>query len=83
MPEAKCPVCNYTLNAVAQKGKNPSDTAQPQEDDLTLCIECYTPLLFNKDLTLRLLNQFEKEALNELIEEATANLVFMKRMYNE
>jgi len=83
VPEGKCLVCGYTLNAVAEKGADPSNTTRPQEDDLTLCIECYTPLLFNKDLTLRLLNSFEKEALNELIEEATAQLVFMKRMHNE
>jgi hypothetical protein len=77
VPESKCPTCNYTLNAVAERGAPVS--SMPQEDDITMCIECYTPLLFNKDLSIRLLNEEEKIALSNLINEMTNNLVFMKR----
>jgi len=77
VPESKCPTCGHTLNAVTEKGA--AISARPEEDDLTMCIECYTPLLFNKDLSIRLLNTYEKAALDELIHEMTNYLMFLKR----
>jgi ferredoxin-thioredoxin reductase catalytic subunit len=77
VPKQNCPICSYTLNAVVEKGAKIPDI--PKEDDLTMCIECYTPLLFNKDLSMRLLNTSEREELDELINEMTNEIAFLKR----
>jgi hypothetical protein len=77
IPAQKCPTCGRTLNAVVEKGaKIP---VMPKEDDITMCVECYSPLLFNKDLSLRCLTPFEKVALSELINEMTNEIAFLKR----
>lgn len=79
IPESKCPVCGYTLNAIAEKDTEIPD--MPKEDDITMCIECYTPLLFNKDLTIRLLNSMEHVALGDIVDEMTNQLIFAKLKY--
>lgn len=78
VPETKCPTCGYNLNAVRDAHK--FDTESPSEGDLALCAECYTPLLFNYDLTLRLLTREEHEDLKEEINEATVQLVIIKHL---
>lgn len=76
IPETKCLKCNYTLDAIAE-GKDICSV--PEEDDLVLCFKCYTPMLFNKDLSLRLLNVYERNALDSIIEETTRQIEFLKR----
>jgi len=77
VPEQKCPTCGHILNAVVEAGT--VAPAMPQEDDITMCVKCRTPLLFNKDLSMRLLNKFEKEALGELIKEMANHIASLKR----
>ena len=77
LPTQQCPNCGCTLNAIVER--EAAVPAEPREDDLTMCFECFTALMFNKDLSLRLLNAFEKKALDEIIQEITNELLFLKR----
>jgi hypothetical protein len=54
-----CPFCGHTLNAASSR-----DTPRaPEENDLTVCIGCATPLAFNADLSLRLIDAAEMAGL--------------------
>ena len=80
IPSSKCPTCGYILNAVVEKGSPIAPV--PREGDITMCIECYTPMLFNADLSVRLLNSMEHMALGEIVNEMTNQLIFAKRNYS-
>jgi len=61
-PMTPCPLCGYRLDAALGKGQ-----ATTSPGDLSVCIGCASPLVFNDDLTLRLLRseEFDNLALPE------------------
>ena len=58
-PTQPCPNCGYPLNSV---GSALGDH-RPEVGDLTVCIECVTPLTFEPGLTLRVTTTEELRAL--------------------
>jgi len=64
-PTCKCPVCSYEMDACSGVD---GDSA-PAKDDITVCYNCATLLLFNDDLTIRLPTvQERKEIPTHIIE---------------
>lgn len=61
-PKTACPCCGKTLNASGASG---NDEGAPGEGDLSVCIYCATILVFDANMTLRLLPQAELETLPE------------------
>jgi hypothetical protein len=60
VPHSECPVCGYTLTG-ATGAFDPTSTPKP--GDLSVCAKCAAPLVFNSDLTIRLLSDTELQAL--------------------
>ncbi len=58
-PEARCPACLTTLSGA----KDPEGTATPKPGDGSVCVYCTAALIFNSDLTLRVMRPDEYEAL--------------------
>lgn len=52
VPKASCPYCGYKLDAVSGKGT-------PSSGDLSVCLNCASPLCFTDDLKLRVLTSKE------------------------
>jgi hypothetical protein len=59
LPVSTCPVCEYKLDAATSI----SDVALPQENDISICINCTSVLAFRADGTLRKLTSDENSAL--------------------
>jgi hypothetical protein len=56
-----CPVCGYEVDSATC----PADpAAKPREGDLSVCLKCASPLVFNKDLNLKVITEEELVNLN-------------------
>jgi hypothetical protein len=62
LPETKCPNCGTHLDAATEVGSD--DGKRPSPGDLTVCIECSVPLVFKADLSMRLLDVGDFDALS-------------------
>lgn len=60
MPKAYCPSCIGELDCVTPVG---GDSSGPQEGDLSVCIHCAAPLMFDAQLKLNVLTE---ETMNQL-----------------
>lgn len=49
VPVCKCPTCHLTLDATTSADGR---ICEPRPGDVTICIGCTTPLIFNSDLLL-------------------------------
>jgi len=58
VPASACPYCDYKMDCAT--GENPD----PKPGDISVCINCASPLRFNDDLTLRKLEPGEFAALD-------------------
>lgn len=67
IPNNSCPKCSARIEfATAAPGPGMDPEASPQPGDLTICINCSTFLIFEKDLSLSLMT---KELFDSLEEE--------------
>lgn len=57
--ESRCPACLKTLDAAT----DPEAAANPKPGDLSVCCYCSVMLVFNTDMTSRLLRQTEFDEL--------------------
>ena len=64
MPECECPTCKRRIDAA---GTEDEQSVGPTPGDLTICFHCLAVMVFNDDLTLRLI---EKEEYNGLPDES-------------
>lgn len=72
----KCPVCDHTLDA-ATSFEHP-DVA-PEPGDLTVCIQCVSPLTFKDDMTYQFV---DADAFIELPDEARIELTrYMRALH--
>ena len=60
-PEHACPSCRRLLDAASEVGAK----AVPQPGDLSICLYCKAWLVFNADMSLRLIEQEDIETLPE------------------
>jgi len=63
MPLTQCPKCNHPLDCATSVD---ADDSAPIEGDLSICINCATPLVFDELLMLRVLTQDEIDGLPPL-----------------
>ena len=70
MPRSRCPACGKGLHAASGF----SNAARPKAGDITVCVYCATPLLFDLNLALRLPDAVETCELlrNERVVELQA-----------
>lgn len=53
LPECKCPMCGYLLDALSGMREGRDIDPEPAEHTATICISCASILFLNKDMTLR------------------------------
>ena len=59
--ESKCPHCGHVLDGATPATNDPN---KPRPGDISICIECYAPLKFRKDMTLRYLTKEEWQRMS-------------------
>lgn len=58
-PLCSCPKCGHAVDAATT-----SETGSPSPGDLTVCLHCAYPLVFNDDLTVRKLSLEDVKAMS-------------------
>jgi|SRR5215472_626281 len=74
MPEDKCPVCGYKINAASDINGN---NKVPEPDDITFCLKCAAILVFKDDLYVRHMKP------DDLIDVSFDFLVFLIETKNQ
>ena len=76
VPEGKCPGCGHHFNAASATRIHPE---APKPGDLTVCIQCARPLIYEANLTLRLLRREEVAALDADVLQDLARIIVAVR----
>ncbi len=63
IPEHSCPHCGYKSDCVSPPVGD--ECPMPEEDDLTMCLNCGKFSAFTKELQLRHLNEKEKQWIRD------------------
>ena len=73
VPLCECPWCEAPLDSAA----GPED--QPEPGDVSVCVECASPVVFDENLRLRQLRQAELNALDPDVRQTIEAMMFACR----
>ena len=83
--ESRCPVCRH-ITSGATNITNTDDKEVPREGDVTVCLHCASPSVFNSDLTLHQLTSEDWGRLSpmeqrelEVAQKAVASFIVRRK----